>query len=160
MFGSGLLMAQGGGDTGAYRRWRVLFSGYVSGSGSGTEVEDVEFRGVIGGPDLTLPSNATTNRIAGYNEGDADEAFDGASNTWWTLTNAFAAADEKWVGWDFVVPTVVVEVFISMRNLGRPYYTYAKVQGSADGVTWDDVFEGTLVWDTSDTFYRTTELSA
>jgi hypothetical protein len=110
-------------------RYRLL---YLQG-GNGTYFTELEFRGVVGGPDLTEVANPASG-LGGKVFGDAGNlppwnVFDNAIND-----NYIGNTDpNRWVEWHFDSPTEIAEIAISARaTVGSQAPSEAILQRSTD----------------------------
>jgi hypothetical protein len=125
----------------AYRYWRVN----VTQNNGGTNyvaIAELEFRAVVGGPDLTTPAGANGSAAS---SGDANSgnayymAFDDNLTNEWT-SNALATP-QGWIRYDFGSPVYISEISMCCNHAtGEVHPQYAPmnftVEGSNDLATW------------------------
>ncbi len=137
----------------AYRYWRARVIAPVS--GAYIAAQEIEFRGSIGGPDLTSPGLAGARALESghYDVTSGARAFDNnltnyTYNAWVSQTTNNPPV---FVGWDFEYPTVVREIAWLPQNYSQgPYRAPSSlaIDGSTDKLTWNQVasFGGITGW--------------
>lgn len=116
----------------AYRYWRVNL---LTGNGNGrTWVYDLEMRGVVGGPDLTVPGGPFTVNVQDSTEVGL-RAIDGSAATAWNSGSSPYAPVA--VGtYDFGTPVVIAEIAIRHTSVFDVCQWGSWVSASNDGVNW------------------------
>lgn len=148
-----LMMAGGGGGGDEYRYWRLY--NLLPQSGTWVALQEIELRASVGGADLTSPALAVARAFESghYDVTSCDKAFDNNLNDF--IYNAWVTgagqAQPHFIGWDFLVPTVVKEVALLQQAYAGGSQRGPKsfvVQGSNNNATWDDVatFAGIAGW--------------
>lgn len=123
------------GPYGSHRYWRV-FSTTNNGNATDTGIAEIEFRGSVGGSDLTGSGTAISGG-SGSDTGAASTAFDNLTNNGWVRS----ATSSVWIGYDFGSAVAVAEVQLTAlatnpdRNI-----TAGSVDWSDDGSTWTTAF--------------------
>lgn len=114
----------------AYRYWRVNLR--TENPNARVWIQDLQFRGVIGGPDLTTPGGAfTVNQFNAPNIGS--RAIDGDSGTTWESSGLLRVAEGTY---DFGVPTEVVEIAVLTASAYSTPSAYSWVSASNDQTAW------------------------
>lgn len=118
---------------GSHRYWRISIS-QNSGASGVTGLSELEFRGSVGGSDLTGSGTALSGGSGTDNVGsEAAKAFDNNTGTTWTRTSA----TNTWVGYDFGVAVTVAEIAITAEttSLTRSPQAFT-LDWSDDGSSW------------------------
>ncbi len=132
----------GGGGYGSHRYWRIAISAN-NGDASNTQICEMEFRGSVGGSDLTGSGTVLSGGSGSDGLGnEAAKAFDNNTTTTWVRTSA----TNTWIGYDFGSATTVAEVMI--RAYTAPGTEYSR---APKNFTLDYSDDGSS-WTTADTF--------
>lgn len=137
-----------GGSSTAHAYWRVFFT--ASNSSTYCSLQEVEFRGSVGGADLCSGGSV----LAGsdyFGNGGAG-AFDNTSTRWAAEVNAVSAGT-AWVGYHFATPVDIKEFALTASAWNDEAPSAGKLQWSDDGSTWTDAvsFTGQTAWSAAET---------
>lgn len=130
--------AGGGSSYGTHRYWRVYIT-QNAGHSTTTEVQEIEFRGSVGGSDLTGSGTPISGGSGSTEAGTTVlAAFDNTTNIW-----GRTSPTNTWIGYDFGAPVSVAELAITSATSS---FTTAPQSFSLD---WSD---DNASWTTADTF--------
>ena len=131
-------MGQGSGPSpSGHRYWRV----YITATGGSVyaSITEIEFRGSVGGSDMTSPSLAGARSFSSTNFGGnpANLAFDDNFTTGWASNGN---PMPQYIGWDFNSPVAVAEFAItrgiSVYGVTNRWPTEFDLQYSDDNSSW------------------------
>lgn len=130
-----------GPSTAAHAYWRVRAT--VIQFHGNWSLDAIQFRGVIGGPDLA--KGGTPLSSGDFAGRPVANAFDGDSTTIWSSS---AGAPPMWIGYQFPAPVAINEVFLRCIGDGTFYdqaMTSGVVEYSDDGVSWTVAWTHTVM---------------
>lgn len=124
----------------AHRYWRVRPTSLHNGS-TPVYIVELEFRGAVGGPDLTMPGSGGTAISSSVSGGNIpwygpENAFDNAG----AYFKSDIGTPDAWVGWDFgsgVAHDIIEVVMTNQGGISADYLPKDSVlEKSDDGISW------------------------
>lgn len=125
---------------GKHRYWRINILNIAPASNQFIRLRDIEFAGVAGGPDLTVPAEAATRAFAQSGTGTAANAFDASTSNQW---DSGVPPLPKFIGWDFGAGTEVeiLEARLIQNESEGHTLTHFAVQYSDNFADWTTAWE-------------------
>lgn len=118
--------------------WRIYVIA-INTAGNYCETTEIQMRSSPGGADQCNGGIATASSL--FSGLPPAEAFDNSTSTGWSSSGS--SPMPQWIAYQFTAPVNIVEVTVQAARtavITRSFKTM-KIQKSADGVTWEDVWQ-------------------